>query len=125
MNGRGPPIGPNDSLNSARFNLTLACSYLTRLPDSFTCVDDSYSCLIRVRGRAVCVRGRAVCVRGPFRLRPSGIADLLSARIPTESASNAGDSSDSCPIATPRDKPHAPDFFGFSVTYKILKITVA
>ena len=58
-------------------------------------------------------------------IRPGGIADLLLARIPMESASNAGDSPDSCPIAAPRDKPHAPDFFGFSVTYKILKIVVA
>ena len=107
--------------------LTLVCFYITRLPDSFTCVVDSCLCLIRVRGR-MCSRSyvfEVVCVRGPFRLRPGGIADPLSAQIPMESASNAGDSSDSCPIATPCDKPHAPDLFGFSITYKILKIVVA
>ena len=60
-----------------------------------------------------------------FRLRPGGIVDLLLARIPMESAPNVGDSSDSCPVAMLRGKPHAPDFFGFSVTYKILKLVVA
>ena len=44
---------------------------------------------------------------------PGGIADLLSARIPMESASNAGDSSDSCPMPAPRGKPYAPNLFGF------------
>ena len=58
-------------------------------------------------------------------IKPGGIADLLSARIPMESASNAGDSPDSCPIAAPRDKPVTPDLFGFSVVYKILKKVVA
>ena len=68
-----------------------------------------------------------LCVPGtrPYPDRLGGITVPRPARIPMKSSPNVGDSSDSCPIATPYDKLRAPNLFGFSISYKIVKKAVA
>ena len=56
-------MGPNDSLSSARFNLTLVCSYPTRLPDSFLCVIDSMESPIRWQSESLRNQRQTLAIR--------------------------------------------------------------